>query len=123
MKRIFVLAMLFCSAALFAAELVFADKGKAGFTIVLPEKTAGFEEQAAKDLQEFFKKMSGAEFTIVRESEAPAGNAVYIGNTAFARKQNINAAELTPETWVIQPAGNNLILSGGHPVGCFYITI
>lgn len=120
MKRIFVLAMLLCSAALFAAELVFAENGKAGFTIVLPEKTAGFEEQAAKDLQEFFKKMSGAEFTIVRESKAPAGNAVYIGSTAFARKQNIDTAKLTPETWVIQPAGNNLILSGGHPVGCFY---
>ena len=57
MKKISVLAMLLCSAALFAAELVFAENGKAGFTIVLPEKTAGFEEQAAKDLQEFFKKM------------------------------------------------------------------
>ena len=59
MKKIFVCAMLLCSMAVFAAEFVFADKGKANFTIVLPEKAVGFEEQAAKDLQEFFKKMSG----------------------------------------------------------------
>ena len=86
MKKIFIAAMLLCSMAMFAAEFVFADKGKANFTIVLPEKTAGFDEQAAKDLQEFFKKMSGADFKIVKESAAPAKNAIYIGNTKFAQK-------------------------------------
>ncbi|MBR2510369.1 MAG: DUF4838 domain-containing protein [Lentisphaeria bacterium] len=120
MKKLFIGVMLICSMAVSAAEFVFADKGKANFTIVLPEKAVGFEEQAAKDLQEFFKKMSGADFKIVKESAAPAKNAIYIGNTGFAKKANINVDKLTAETWVIKTVGNNLILSGGYPVGAFY---
>ena len=72
MKKFIVCAILLCSIAVLAAEFVFADNGKAFYTIVVPEKTSGFEEQAAKDLQYFFSKMSGAEFKIVKESAAPA---------------------------------------------------
>ncbi|MBR2510367.1 MAG: DUF4838 domain-containing protein [Lentisphaeria bacterium] len=120
MKKLFVCAMLLCSMAVFAAEFVFADKGKTDFTIVLPEKTVGFEDMAAKDLQSFFKQMSGAELKIVKESAAPAKNAIYVGNTDFAKKAGINVDKLTAETWVIKPVNSNLILSGGFPIGSFY---
>lgn len=120
MKKIVISVLLACCAAVFAADFVFAEKNKANYTIVLPEKTAFFEELAAKDLQEFFKKMSGADFVIAKESKAPAQNVIYIGNTDFAKKHDINIDKLTPETWVIKKVGNNLILSGGYPVGSFY---
>ena len=94
MKKIFVCAILLCSIAVLAAEFVFADNGKAFYTIVVPEKTSGFEEQSAKDLQYFFSKMSGAEFKIVKESAAPAKNAIYIGKTNFARKADVNADKI-----------------------------
>lgn len=120
MKKLLICAILLCGMAVFAAEFVFAENNKANYTIVIPDKTAGFEEQAAKDLQEFFKKMSGANFVIIKEAAAPAKNAIYIGNTAFAKKHGVNIDKLTPETWVIKSAGNNLVLSGGHPIGSFY---
>ncbi|MBR2510364.1 MAG: DUF4838 domain-containing protein [Lentisphaeria bacterium] len=120
MKKFIVCAILLCSIAVLAAEFVFADNGKAFYTIVVPEKTSGFEEQAAKDLQYFFSKMSGAEFKIVKESAAPAKNAIYIGKTNFARKADVNADKLSAETWVIKAVGSNLILGGGHPIGSFY---
>ena len=120
MKKVIVLAMMLCSMTLLAAEFVFADNGKAKFTIVLPEKTAEFEDLAAKDLQKFFNQMSGADFKIVKESAAPAKNAIYIGKTNFSLKHKVFPEKLTAETWVIKPIDGNLILSGGYPVGCFY---
>ena len=112
-------SLLFCC-ALSAAGFVFADKGKAVYTIVLPDKTAGFESRAAKDLQEFFGKMSGASFQIVPESRFSGKKGIFIGDTRFARKNKVDVKKISAETWVIKSAGKNLILSGGYPVGAFY---
>ena len=121
MKKIFAICIFsLCCCALYSAGFVFADKGKAAYTIVLPDKTAGFEQQAAKDLQTFFGKMSGASFEIVPESRYAGKKGIFIGNTAFARKNGVEVKKLSAETWVIKNAGKNLILSGGEPVGAFY---
>ena len=120
MKFLTVCTALLFSWALSAAGFVFADKGKTDYAIVLPDKTAGFEEMAAKDLQTFFGKMSGASFKIVRESAFKGKKGIFIGNTALARKNAVDIKKLSAETWVIKAAGKNLILSGGYPVGAFW---
>ena len=56
MKKLTVYFVLLFCCMLSAANFVFADRGRADYVIVLPDKTAGFEEQAAKDLQMFFGK-------------------------------------------------------------------
>lgn len=120
MKKLTVYFVLLFCCMLSAANFVFADRGRADYVIVLPDKTAGFEEQAAKDLQMFFGKMSGASFEIVRESALKGQKGIFIGNTRFARKNNVDVEKLSAETWVIKSAGTNLILSGGYPIGAFY---
>ncbi len=111
MKKILAICIfLLCCGALYSAGFVFADKGKAVYTIVLPDKTAGFEKQAAEDLQTFFGKMSGASFEIVPESRYSGQKGIFIGNTAFARKNGVEVKKLSAETWVIKSAGTNLIL-------------
>ena len=115
------MTMLFVSAAVSGAEFRFADNGKAECVIVLPDRPKGFEQDAAKDLQHFLSRMTGADFKVMPESKVPAeGSAIYVGQTEYAGKQDIHFDKLTPEEWVIRPVGKNLILSGGHPIGSFY---
>ena len=111
---------LLCGWALCAAEFVFADRGQALYRIVLPDKPVGFEKQAAEDLQTFFTAMSGAALEIVPESRYSGKKGIFIGNTRLARENGIDVKKLSAETWVISPAGDDLILSGGYPIGAFY---
>ena len=120
MKRLFIAFLSFCCIAVFAAEFVLAEKGKAAYSIVLPDNPEGFEKQAADDLKKYFDKMSGAKFEIVPESKAAGDKLIYVGKTAFAAKHQIASDKLTPEEWVIRPEGKNLILAGGYPIGSFY---
>ncbi|MBQ6598562.1 MAG: hypothetical protein IJH79_13495, partial [Lentisphaeria bacterium] len=82
MKRWLIAVMSFCCIAVFAAEFVLAEKGKAAYSIVLPEKPEGFEKQAADDLKTYLDKMSGADFKIVPESKAAGDKLIYVGKTA-----------------------------------------
>ncbi|MBQ7179128.1 MAG: DUF4838 domain-containing protein [Victivallales bacterium] len=115
------LLLLFCSFVMHGAEYFFAENGKAQCLIALPAKPMGFEQDAADDLRTYLGKMTGAEFTVLSEEEVPAGkSAIYVGQTDYARKQNVRFDQLSAEEWVIRTAENNLILSGGKPIGSFY---
>ena len=122
MKKLFYWAMLILSAVtLEAADFEFAKNGKANYVIALPEKLAKYDRQAADELKYYLGKMSGADFKIVPEAKVSASqNAIYVGQSDFARKNKVDFSKLSPETWVIKSAGKNLILSGGNPIGSFY---
>ena len=120
-KLLCCLTVLLGAFCLSGAEFAFAENGKAQCLIALPDKPAGFDRDAADDLSSYLGKMTGAKFAVVPESKVPAGkNVIYVGQTDFARKQNICFDQLSAEEWVIKTAGNNLILSGGKPIGSFY---
>ncbi|MBQ9335772.1 MAG: DUF4838 domain-containing protein [Lentisphaeria bacterium] len=104
----------------FAAPLQLAENGKTDYSIVVPDQPKGFDQQAADDLKNYLGKMTGAEFRIVPESKASGENLIYVGQTAFAKKQGIDFAKLRAEEWAIRPVGKNLVLSGGYPIGSFY---
>ena len=120
MKKIFVSAGLVLTLLASAAQFSFAAKGKTSYSIVLPDKPEGFEQQAADDLKTYLDKMSGADFKIVSESKATGDKLIYVGKTAFAAKHSIASDQLTAEEWVIRPEGKDLILAGGYPIGSFY---
>ncbi len=98
----------------------FAKDGKPLCVIVVSGQPNELEKMAADDLKEFLGKMTGAQFRIVPEKDAPDTPAVYLGQTAFAAKNKIDFGKLGAEEWVIRSAGKNLIVSGGRPVGSFY---
>lgn len=114
---------LFCmlwALLLSAADFHFAKNGKTDYVIAIPENPAGFDRRAADDLKFFLSQISGATFSVVPESAAVGRRAIYVGQTRFAAANQIDFDKASPEEWVIRPAGENLILSGGTPIGSFY---
>ena len=104
---------------------VFARDGKALHQIVIADGQNRFEEIAAKDLQEFLGKMSGAAFEIVKEADAK-GPAIYVGRTKFAAANGVNFSGFGKEEWMLKSVrhdpikGASLIVCGGRPIGTFY---
>jgi len=112
----FALLPLLLSAAMPEKPFVLARNGKAACQIVLSEKANKFDKMAAKDLQSYLGKITGAKFNIVSEKRAK-GNAVYVGNTSAGKKY----APFKDEEWCISsPDGKKLILTGGARIGGFY---
>ena len=120
MKKCLLAVGLLAAAVVNAAQFHFAENGKTNYSIVVPDQPKGFDQQAADDLKNYLGKMTGAEFRIVPESKASGQKLIYVGQTGFARKQKIDFAQLGAEEWVIRPVGENLVLSGGYPIGSFY---
>ena len=81
----FALLPLLLSAAMPEKPFVLARNGKAACQIVLSEKANKFDKMAAKDLQYYLGKITGAKYSIVSEKQAK-GNAVYVGNTSAGKK-------------------------------------
>ena len=101
-KKILIFALL-CGA-------VFAFAGK--ITVVLPGNASVTEKTAAKELQVLLKKTS--QVSVVKEGAKTSGKVVYVGNTAFAQKNNA-VRKFDTEEWLIQAVdANTLILNGGQ---------
>ncbi len=53
--------------------------GVAEATIIIPDKVAKEESEAAQVIQKYIKKMSGAQLNIKKESDSASGNLIFIG--------------------------------------------
>lgn len=100
--------------------IVLADKGKSGHRIAFAPSPNGYEEMAVRELREFIRKISGAELSTVPESQAAGHKTIYVGQTAFAAKNGIDVSGFSHEEWEIKRVGDDLIITGGRPVGTLY---
>jgi len=105
-----------------AAELRLSEGGQTAYVIVTGSNPTPAEQTAAKELAEYLKKVTGAEFKVVAESatEPKPAKAIYLGWTAFAAEKGIDGAKLGADEWLIQPVGDNLILAGGRNAGTVF---
>jgi hypothetical protein len=104
-----------------AKALTLAAGGQARATIILAAGATAPERTAAKEVADYLCQISGADFRVLPEDQAPAqGSRVFIGPTAFARNQGFAADKLGPEEWVIQTVANDLVITGGRPRGTIY---
>ena len=62
--------------------------------IVLPEAPSMFEETAAEELALHLEKAYGGNVSQVAETEAKGGLAIYVGNTALAKRNGIDCAKM-----------------------------
>ena len=102
--------------------IVLADNGLTQYSIVTAAEPRPAEQTAAKELADYLKKVTGAEFKTVTENASgpqPA-KAIYLGWTAFAASQGIDCAKLGVEESVIKTVGDNLVIAGGRPRGTLY---
>ena len=95
-----------------------AKGGSAEYVIIEGENPIPAERTAAADLAKFLKKVTGAEFKIVKEkSGEKLKKGIYIGWTAFAASQGTAASKFAPEEWSVFTAGDSIVITGGRPRG------
>ena len=95
-----------------AALLTLVWNGKPVSTIVIPDKPTHWETIAARWLQTYVAKSSGAKLSIVPESKAPKGNLISVGHTNLARKQGIKTDDLKYDGCKMIVKGKVLYLIG-----------
>ena len=124
MKRIhFILGVLFLtpSAALLAADLTLLNDGKSEYQIVVPDaqQTPALAEslnQTARLVQTAFRA-NGADVVVVGESTRDAAKpSLFLGNTQFAQKNNIDVTKLRDWSFVHRAIGKDIVIAGhDHP--------
>ncbi|MEJ6557569.1 MAG: DUF4838 domain-containing protein, partial [Flavobacteriaceae bacterium] len=91
-------------------------EGKTGFSLVLPLQATIEEKEAAQQLQLFLSKIA-QELNIVYEQEYVGRNAIYLGNTDFARAAGVSSLSMEDEAYVFKRNGDNLLIGGGGEKG------
>ena len=108
---------------LFAAEISafdFVRDGNPACVIAASSSPSRFEKLAQEDLREFLGKVTGVAFEIVQEQEVNGRPAIYVGQTEFAQKNGYIPDDFQNEEWLVLQVGENLIVTGGRPIGTFY---
>lgn len=111
-------AALLASLPVFSQDTFKVEKGRP-LSIVLADAPIPAEKTAAAELKNYLTKMTGAACEIVAEAQA-AGPAIFVGPTAFAKKNGLDCAALGPEEWVLRTTAGSLIVAGGRPRGTLY---
>lgn len=107
----------------FARSLVLAAGGKTDYAIVVARDAIEPERNAAKELQDYLKQVTGATFAIHTDAEAPTSEAeILIGQSEQVRKlvPKIDWDSLGQDGIVMKTVGKRLILAGGRPRGTLY---
>jgi len=116
---LFVLGLAGCKTT--PSSVVLARDGKAQIKIVRAENVIPSENRAITELTNYLFKVTGAGFEVINEKDVTDGlSAIYVGPTAFAKKQGIEIEKLGKEESIIRTVGNNLIIAGGRPRGTLY---
>ncbi|HXJ56510.1 MAG TPA: DUF4838 domain-containing protein [Verrucomicrobiae bacterium] len=101
------------------AEVLLADGGKTRQTIVVDPAATATEVFAARELAAHLRQITGAEFNVLTNAQAPA-RAILVGMGVAARKVFAEGGALGPEEIVLKTKGNRLLLAGGRPRGTLY---
>ncbi len=101
------------------------ENGATAYTIQLPTTPASAEENAANELRDALKKISGIEFRIAKSDVEPSNPAVIIGSleTSPLIRARAKILNLTPgeiESTAVHTEGHNLVLAGNQPRGALY---
>jgi hypothetical protein len=95
--------------------------GKTDYAIVQGRSPTESEVFAVTELRDYLEKSTGVRLPVVDESKmAPEARGIYVGWTEFSLKHGIDSTKLAGEEWLMQTIGNNLVLTGGRPVGSLY---
>ncbi|MES3017928.1 MAG: DUF4838 domain-containing protein [Bacteroidota bacterium] len=92
----------------------------ADYKIIVPLLASEMEKRAAELLKEYLSQLPATAVSIVSEDSAKATNAIYIGETAYAKAQKVNFKELPDDGYLYKPVGTNIIIAGGAKKGLLY---
>ena len=110
MKRLFVIVAALAAFAAPAAELVLAENGKTGYTIVYDfGRRDPLLDPVVRDLADTLKEITGAEFPVAPRTDGPG---IYIGKVPPGDKADFAARERR-----IKAVGRDLHIYGDHRHG------
>lgn len=115
------LFLLLATATAVRAELLLAERGQAKYAVLVGPTATAPEQKAAHELVTVLRQMTGADFLVVTNGEAPE-NSILIGADAGARREfpEVPFDTLGPEELIIKTKGTRLLLAGGRPRGTLY---
>lgn len=94
-------------------RVVLASGGRASATIVVADRASETERNAGAELGAYLRRITGATFPIVEQSQNPSGARILIGTAAG--KAGLD--RLGAEGFRIDTEGGNLLLRGVDPAG------
>lgn len=99
-----------------------AEGGRTEYVIVVPARPTPQERKAAEDLAEWLGEMTGAEFSIVPDSQPRRPREICLGATNRLAEAGLGglAESLGDEGYAIEVAGERLFLEGGRLRGPIY---
>lgn len=120
MKPFILLALLF-SAVTARTELLLAEKEKTKCVILVDPSATAPERNAAYELAATLHQITGANFLLRTNTDAPE-HAILVGPGAAARRvfADVPFDTLGAEELLIKTKGNRLLLVGGSPRGTLY---
>ena len=89
-------------------------------SVVIPEKADPETVYASRELQEHLEAALGKKVGVSSENQKVSGRKIYLGDTAFARKANVDSNSLQKEQSRIKAAGKDIIITGNRPRGVLY---
>lgn len=121
MKRLFsAILILLCANAVTAQSILLTNGGKSNYVIVIPRQPTLPEIQAAKVLQDYISRISGAELAIGNDGQKATRYEVWIGKVSRKEMPVINYDDLGADGILIKTVGNNLLITGGSKKGVIY---
>ena len=104
-----------CSGDLFSLkELIIG--GNANYSLVTPTKANDKEKNAAQQLQLHLSKISKT-LRVINEDEYVGENAIYLGNTDFAKAAGVGTSSLAEDGYLFKRLDHNFIIAGGTENG------
>ncbi|MCG2462306.1 DUF4838 domain-containing protein [Flavobacteriaceae bacterium F89] len=105
-------------------DLISNDKlrieGRTDYAIVVSNKANSTEREAAEQLQQYLSKMSKIALPLVEEGDYSGKNALYVGQTDYAKAQDIDFDRLKKDGYTFKVTGNNFVIAGGAEKGVLY---
>jgi len=120
MHTLFVLSALLINSACNtgAADIAIVAQGKAQHVIVLPAEATKNEAKAAHILQDYIKRISGAQPGIIAEPNYLDQKAIFIGNTSHG--EQFNNRKIKGDGFYIASDDTHLFIHGGSGQGVIY---
>ncbi len=119
MKKILLLAamLIFSGCSNQQGKILIAENGRPMVNIVISENASDKVQFAAKELELYLEKISGADFDIKNSDSVLSPPNIYVGHCDQFESLNITSGDLGKEGFKIQTRDGNLILSGYDDIG------
>ena len=90
------------------------------YQIIIPSLVSSIENQAAQQLQKYLSKISVKPIPIAEEGKTAVTNGIYLGETEFAKANEINFNQLPEAGFINKTSGDNFIIVGGSKKGLLF---